>query len=80
MTEWKKDEPYPAPKLPKEKLREGRIAQVVALIDTLILDHVVLESERHTNQGEDPEHIAQFKKRVEESRESLKRALEQLLL
>jgi len=80
MTDWNKDEPFPvAPiRTNDERLKEGRVGQIVELIDALIRDHLALKEAHH--QFRDEEHIKGHQDQVEHTKEAMKRLLEAFLL
>lgn len=56
---------------------EARIAQLVALIEAMIQDHIILSNAREDG---DEEHIVSQKQRLEQARSTMRRLLEQFLL
>lgn len=56
---------------------EARIGQLVALIESMIQDHIILSNAR---EDYDEEHILTQKNRLEQSRTAIRRLLEQFLL
>ena len=59
------------------KEAEARVGQLVALIEAMIQDHIILSNAR---EDYDEEHIAAQKLRLEQSRSTIRRLLEQFLL
>lgn len=59
------------------KEAEARIGQLVAIIESMIQDHIILSNAR---EDYDEEHIATQKLRLEQSRSAMRRLLEQFLL
>jgi hypothetical protein len=59
------------------KETEARIGQLVALIEAMIQDHIILSNAREEY---DDEHIQTQRTRLEQSRVAIRRLLEQFLL